>query len=247
MKLVMSELQGKRILITGAGKRIGRAMAVAVANAGADVAIHYSTSADSALEVAEEIKALGREAFLVQADLQDATNLSSIIEKAFLGLGSLDALINNAAIFENLDWQTTNLENWNRHFVINLTAPFFLAQAFAKRLPKGQQGRIINILDWRALRPSGDHLPYTISRAALAALTKSLAVSFAPHILVNGIALGAILPPSDGAETADILNNIPMQRWARLDDVAEVLIFLLSAPDYITGEIIHVDGGRHLM
>ncbi len=247
MKLSNLELEGKRIFITGAGRRIGKAMAVAVANAGADVAIHYSKSADSAAEVAKEIKALGREAVLVPGDLEDATQLHSLIEKAFRALGGLDALINNAAIFDNLNWQTTTLETWNRHIAVNLTAPFFLSQAFASLLPSGEQGRIINILDWRALRPAADHLPYTISKAALAALTKSLAVAFAPRILVNGIALGAILPPSDGAETLNILSNIPVQRWAKLDEVAEVLIFLLKAPAYITGEIIHVDGGRHLV
>ena len=128
---------------------------------------------------------------------------------------------------------------------INLTAPFFLSQAFAKQL--NGEGRIINILDWIALRPRADHFPYTISKAALAALTKSLAVALAPRITVNALALGAILPPADGADYSHIVKNVPMKRWSGENEIEDALIFLLSAPTYITGEILHVDGGRHLV
>jgi NAD(P)-dependent dehydrogenase (short-subunit alcohol dehydrogenase family) len=130
---------------------------------------------------------------------------------------------------------------------INLTAPFLLSQAFARQLPEGENGRIVNLLDWRALRPGADHLPYTISKAGLYALTQSLAAALAPRITVNGLALGAILPPSDGGETDDILQDVPAGRWADLDEVNQVALFLLGGPAYITGEIIHVDGGRHLI
>ncbi len=247
MKLKELPLLGKRILITGASRRIGKALAVASAQAGADIVIHYSTSLADAVAVADEIKSLGRKAFLIQGNLQDTASLPRLLEDAYQSLGGLDALVNNAAIFENLDWRTTTVEAWNRHLTVNLTAPFFLSQTFYQLLPSEKQGRIVNILDWRALRPKGDHFPYTISKAALAALTKSLAVSFAPRVTVNGIALGAVLPPSDGAETATLLEDIPAQRWAMLDEVTEALIFLLSGPAYITGEIIHLDGGRHLI
>jgi pteridine reductase len=130
---------------------------------------------------------------------------------------------------------------------VNLTAPFLLCQAFARQMPSGEAGRIINILDWRALRPAADHLPYTISKAALAALTQSLAVALAPNISVNGLALGAILPPSFGESTACILSSVPADRWAKLDELTQALLFLLTGPAYITGEIIHLDGGRHLI
>jgi pteridine reductase len=103
------------------------------------------------------------------------------------------------------------------------------------------------MLDWRALRPGPDHLPYTISKAALAALTRSLATALAPQITVNGLALGAILPPSDGANIGNILDNIPAHRWANLEEVGQALVFLLDGPTYVTGEILHVDGGRHLV
>ena len=108
-------------------------------------------------------------------------------------------------------------------------------------------GRIVNLIDWRGLRPGPDHLPYTISKAALAALTQSLAVALAPRITVNGLALGAILPPKKGVPAKVNLEQIPARRWANLEEVGQALIFLLDGPAYITGEIIHVDGGRHLV
>ena len=124
--------------------------------------------------------------------------------------------------------------------------PFLLSQIFAKN--NNAKGRkIINILDWRALRPGYDHFPYTISKAALASLTKSMALSLAPNIQVNGLALGAILPPSDGGDESGIINQVPAGRWAAMDELIQAFLFLLTGPEYITGEIIHVDGGRHLV
>ncbi len=108
------------------------------------------------------------------------------------------------------------------------------------------QGRIVNLLDWRALRPGVDHLPYTVAKAGLAALTRSLGISLAPRITVNGLALGAVLPPADGADMSKLIAQVPAGRWAELDEVDAGLLFLLSGPAYITGEILHIDGGRHL-
>jgi pteridine reductase len=139
------------------------------------------------------------------------------------------------------------LADWQRHMDINLTVPFLLSQALARQLPEGKEGRIVNIVDWRALRPGADHFPYTISKAALAALTRSLAAALAPRITVNALAFGAILPPSDRPATAKIIENVPAQRWSKPEEVAEAIVFLLSGPAYITGEIIHLDGGRHLI
>ncbi len=120
-----------------------------------------------------------------------------------------------------------------------------LSQAFAKHVNKG---RIVNILDWRATRPGADHFPYTVTKSALAAMTKSLAVALAPHITVNGLALGAILPPSNQVSASEkIIEAVPAQRWSEAGEVEEALLFLLSGSAYITGEIIHVDGGRHLV
>jgi pteridine reductase len=233
-------------MVTGAARRIGRALALTIAHAGADVVIHYSTSRPEAESARTEIESLGRKAFLLQADLADPDQIIGLIARA-REHGPLFALVNNAAIFEPLNWENTTLQNWNHHLLVNLTAPFLLSQAFARTLGARDSGRIVNLLDWRSLRPGADHLPYTVSKSALAALTSSLAVALAPRVTVNGLALGAILPPSDGAATADILNHIPAHRWADLEEVGQALVFLLDGPAYVTGEIIHVDGGRHLV
>ena len=239
-------LDGKLVLITGGAQRIGRSLALAIAHAGGDVIIHYGRSQNEAEKTRSEIEALGRKAILVQADLADAAQTAALIPR-LSEHGPLFALINNASIFEALTWEDSDLEVWNSHLAINLTAPFLLGQAFAKSLHPEASGRIVNLLDWRSLRPGADHLPYTISKSALAALTQSLAVAFAPRITVNGLALGAILPPSDGNAAKAILDNVPAKRWAVLEEVGQALIFLLDGPSYITGEIVHVDGGRHLI
>lgn len=239
-------LNGKTVLITGAARRIGRSLALAVARAGADVIIHFGNSRSEAESAQAEIQTLGRKAFLLQADLADPIQVAGLMARA-QEFGPVSALVNNAAIFEPLTWDNSNLEAWNQHLMVNLTVPFLLSQAFARSSePRGNR-RIVNLLDWRAERPGPDHLPYTISKAALAALTRSLAVALAPNVTVNGLALGAVLPPSNGKATNDILDRIPAHRWADLEEVGEALLFLLDGPTYITGEIIHVDGGRHLL
>jgi NAD(P)-dependent dehydrogenase (short-subunit alcohol dehydrogenase family) len=239
-------LTDKTILITGSARRVGRSMAIAIAQAGADVIIHHSSSDESADETRSEIRKLGRQAHIIKADLSDYQQTSMLIERAW-SIGSVYAIVNNASIFEKLDITNTTIEAWNRHIDINLTAPFLICQSFAEKMRTGHEGRIVNILDWRALRPGKDHLPYTISKAALVALTKSLAVALSPNIIVNGLAFGAILPPSDGSNSDGILSDVPSGRWAELQEVNSSLIFLLDGPKYITGEIIHLDGGRHLV
>jgi pteridine reductase len=239
-------LSGKKVLITGSGVRLGRAMALAIAKAGGDLVLHYNRSRQPAEELQAEIQSIGRQASLVQADLADPDSTIELISQV-RHYAPLYALVNSAAIFDPLDLRSTTLETWEQHFKVNLTAPFLLSQSFISLIDPDGQGRIVNILDWRALRPGPDHFPYTISKAALAALTHSLAVALAPSITVNGLAFGAILPPSDGAATDKILDNVPADRWANLEEVGEALLFLLVGPTYITGEIIHLDGGRHLI
>jgi len=236
----------KLVLITGAARRVGRELALAIAQAGGDVVIHYGHSQAEAESLQAEIGQLGRSAYLLQAELNDPAQVETLVSRA-CEHGPLFALINNAAIFESLTWESTTLEAWNRHLMVNLTVPLLLSQAFARMLSPEGTGRIINLLDWRALRPGADHLPYTISKAALAALTHSLAIALAPRITVNGLALGAILPPEDGKMPRNILDKVPAGRWADLHEVGQAAIFLLDGPAYITGEIIHIDGGRHLV
>ncbi|MGD9093246.1 MAG: SDR family NAD(P)-dependent oxidoreductase, partial [Anaerolineales bacterium] len=202
------KIEGKNILITGAARRVGRAIALAVAQAGGNVIIHHGHSSDQAKELCNEIKQLGCRAHVIKADLSDPQQTIKLFRHA-MEFGKISGLVNNAAIFEPLTLQKTNLDAWNRHMNINLTSPFLLSQSFARELPEDEQGGIVNILDWRALRPGTDHVPYTISKAALAALTRSLAITLAPRITVNGLAFGAILPPSDGGSVEDVLNGVP--------------------------------------
>jgi len=240
------DLRGKTILITGAARRIGRGLAIACAKAGADVIIHHGHSEQDALQVQREIIALGRQAWILSSDLEKPAGVAQLISDSNQ-IQPLYAVVNSAAIFKPLSLEETSLSDWERHLAINLTAPFLLSQAFANQLSKGATGRIVNLLDWRALRPGADHFPYTISKAGLAALTAALAVALAPGIPVNGLALGAILSPSDRPASPEIIKNVPAGEWGKLEYVEEALLFLLTCPAYITGEIIHVDGGRHLI
>lgn len=239
-------LEGRTILITGAARRLGRVMALACARAGADVLAHHGHSPTEAEELAAEVRALGRQAWVLQADLSDPQETLRLAEEATRGR-TLYALVNSASVFAPLSFQETTLEAWERHLQVNLTAPLLLSQAFERHLGEHGEGRIVNILDWRALRPGVDHFPYTIAKAALAALTRATAQALAPRIQVNGIAFGAILPPSDGAPIKGVIAQTPMRRLAELHEVEQTLLFLLSGPTYITGEIIHLDGGRHLV
>jgi len=236
-------LNGKTILITGGARRVGRLFALACGRAGANVIIHYGTSAREAFDLQKEIASFGPQAWSLPSNLSNADEVSRLISQAN-DLSPLYALVNSAAIFESLSLQDTTLDDWERHLAINLTAPFLLSQAFAKHV---SHGRIVNILDWRAMRPGADHFPYTVTKAALAAMTKSLAVALAPNINVNGLALGAVLPPANAAVSEKLIEQVPAKRWSEAGEVEDALIFLLSGPAYITGEIIHIDGGRHLI
>jgi len=239
-------LVGKTILITGGARRIGRSFSIACAAAGADIILTHAHSPVEAGKVQQEIQRLGRRAWIIQADFSNAEQAISVIRRA-TEQGPLFGLINNAAIFAPVRLSETSLASWEEHLRINLTAPFLLSQGFAAALQPGEKGRIVNILDWRAIRPGRDHFPYTISKAGLAALTRSLALSLAPAITVNGLALGAILPPAGEDFDPQLVKRVPAQRWADLQEVDQALLFLLTGPEYITGEIIHVDGGRHLV
>jgi NAD(P)-dependent dehydrogenase (short-subunit alcohol dehydrogenase family) len=239
-------LINQTILITGSARRLGKVMALAAARSGADVILHHAHSPADVEDVAAQIRSLGRKAWVLEADLNDIEQTQKLMQSAF-SLASVNALINNAAIFKSLDFAHTSINDWSEHLQINLTAPFLLSQAFAAQYQGKQAGRIINMLDWRALRPGKDHFPYTISKSALAAMTSSMALSLAPGIIVNGIALGAILPPGDEDFSPSLIKHVPMQRWSKLEELEDLIIWLLSAPEYITGEIIHLDGGRHLV
>lgn len=234
-------------MITGAGARVGRAIALGLARSGANLLIHYHSSDEGALETARSAEELGAQTALVQADLANPSEAGGLLQLAASRLGEIDVLVNNAAIFGDETLSEMSWKNWEKHISINLASPIFLSQAFGRSIDS-RQGAILNMLDWRALRPGPDHFAYTISKAALAAATKSLAQSLAPAVRVNGLALGAILPPPGEVEKSpELVENVPLNRWGELDEVVDSALFLLAGPTYITGAILYLDGGRHLI
>jgi pteridine reductase len=240
------DLNGHAALVTGAGRRLGRAFAEGLAAKGAGVAVHYRGSEAEAEEVVRAAQRMGATALALQADLADPSQAVSLIDRATAGLGSLDILVNSASIFEPGAFLETDLGAWERHLNVNLTAPFVLSQAFARQRA-GRPGVVVNLLDWRALRPGADRFAYTVSKAALAAMTKALAVSLAPAIRVNGLALGAILPPEGEKPDAErILDRVPAGRWGTVEEAVQALLFLIAGSDFVTGAILHLDGGRHI-
>jgi pteridine reductase len=238
-------LKDKTVLITGSARRLGRLFALTAAKAGANIVLHHNHSPQQADETARAIEKFNVSCTIIKADLANADEILTIFNQLF-EQQTINFLVNSAAIFEPVKFADTSLEQWQTHLQINLTAPFILSQLLASHLDK-KEGRIINIIDWRALRPGRDHFPYTISKAALASMTKSLALNLAPNIQVNALALGAILPPADGNPDEKIIRQVPAQRWADLEEVSQAFLFLLEGPRYITGEIFHLDGGRHLV
>jgi len=240
------QLENKSIFISGGSRRIGKEVALACARAGASIVIHHGHSDDEAEKTAQQIKNLGQEATIIKADFSQPDAAMEIISDRLTGIDNLYGLINNASLFEPIKFSQTKRQQWQTHMDINLTMPFLLSQFFAKNLA-GRKGRIINMLDWRALRPGKDHFPYTITKSALASMTKALALALSPTICVNGLALGAILPPADGGEGKKIIQPVPIGRWAHMREVTDTILFLLAGPEYITGEIIHLDGGRNLV
>jgi pteridine reductase len=240
-------LVNKVALVTGAGVRIGRAIALGLAREGAHVVVHYNSSAGPAQQVVQEIEALGGEAEAIQADLRDVGRLAALVEAGVARWGQVDILVNSAAIFERGTLLATDEANWARHFDINIKAPFFLCQAFARCLQPEQRGHIINIADWRAERPGTQYMAYTLTKSALVALTRSLALALGPNVQVNAIAPGAILPPPDDADRyfERLAERLPLKRTGSPEEIVATVLYLLHS-DFVTGELLHVTGGEHL-
>jgi pteridine reductase len=219
-----------------------------MAERGAQIVVHYNASAGPAQEVVREVEAVGSRAIAVQADLSHPDRAPQILDRAVEASGRADILVNSAAIFEKGSWDRTTEDNWDRHFDINLKSPFFLTQAFARHVGKDRAAHVVNIADWRALQPGVGYVAYTLTKAALVALTKSLALALAPNIQVNAIAPGLILPPPGlGPEYLEqYAPHIPAKRPGSPAEVTKALLCLLDA-DFCSGEILYVTGGEHLV
>jgi NAD(P)-dependent dehydrogenase (short-subunit alcohol dehydrogenase family) len=234
-------------LVTGAGRRIGRVLALAMARSGFDVAIHHHRSADDALSLAEEIRALGRKASVLTADLADEGQARALIGAAGEALGPVTLLVNNASVFEDDRVETFDDRTWRPHIEVNLHAPLILAQAFAAALPADRQGLILNLLDQRVWRPNPQFFTYGLSKAALWAATRTLAQALAPRIRVNGIGPGPTLPSihQTGEAFQAEAANVPLARRADPAEIVAAALYLVDAPS-VTGQMIAVDGGQHL-
>jgi len=241
-------LAGSAALVTGGARRIGRALCLALAQEGATVVVHYGTSKAAAAATVAELEAFGGQAFPLQGDLADPVIAAELPARAAAVAGRpLDILVNNASVFAQGSPESTTREQWDENQAVNLRAPFLLAQAFAAQIPAGGSGNIINLNDFRAIKPGADHFAYTVSKAGLHGLTRSLALALAPSIRVNELALGAVLAPE--AASQDYIHTlkaqIPTGRFPSLDEVCHAMLFLLENKA-ITGQTLFVDGGRHL-
>ncbi len=240
------ELTGTTALVTGGAHRIGRALALTLAEAGCDLVIHYNKSSAAAEETAEEARATGRTVHLIGADLSDPDRAEEIIAAAG-GLAPVQVLVNSAAMFPEDTLLDVGREAFDLTLAVNLRAPVFLTQAFARALPDEVLGAVINVTDWRTARPYPDHFSYTLAKGALDTFTKAAAEALAPRVRVNAVALGAILPPpgKDSAYLRQLALQIPLERAGGTDPVATAVLFLLQNP-FVTGETVRIDGGAHL-
>ena len=243
------ELNNKTALITGSAKRVGKAMALALAKQGCNIVVHYGRSKQEAQQTIGQIKALGVNAWGISANLNNEDEVKTLIPFALQQADRLDILVNSASIFPPEKFLNATSETWDKNMMVNLKAPFILSQNFAQVLPEGNPGKIINLLDATAMRPKNHHFSYTISKVGLEGLTKATAYALAErNIQVNAIALGAILPNINDDPTLfeRLAAGIPARRTGSPQDVIDALLYLLQAGDYVTGEIIRVDGGKHL-
>lgn len=234
-------------VVTGAARRVGREIALAMAERGLGVVVHHGTSTVEANVLVSRIRSQGGTAVAVSADLRDPRAAAMAVFEAAAEIGEVTTLINCAAVFQNRALPWIDLYHCNVHLSVNLLAPIFLSQQFIRQLGEGQRGHIINILDWRAQRPGADHLVYTATKAALSSVTKSLALQLAPLIQVNGLAPGAILPPEDKTNWHEqrAITSIPLKRTGTPKELVDAINFLLDS-NFITGEILNVSGGEEL-
>ncbi|HEY2377760.1 MAG TPA: SDR family oxidoreductase [Gemmatimonadaceae bacterium] len=240
------ELRGRVALVTGAGRRVGRALAVGLGGQGMTVAAHYHASDAGARETAELIRQAGGAAWLVSADLTSGDAPAELVRRVTTELGGLDVLINSSAVMERTPLGEVTAARWDAMMALNLRAPFLLAQAAAPHLAKSH-GAIVNIADLAAFETWPAYIPHGISKSGIVYMTRALARTLAPNVRVNGVAPGAVLLPDGWTEddAAKLRESTPLARLGSPDDVVSAVLYLLGA-DYVTGETLIVDGGRHV-
>jgi pteridine reductase len=242
----MADGRDRVALVTGAGRRVGRALALALGGRGMAVAVHHHESSAGAEDAVATLRATGVNAAAFDADLTDAAAPEALVQRVVAHFGRLDVLVNSAALMRRTPVGEVSVSDWDRMFALNLRAPFFLAQAAAPRL-RASRGTIVNIADLAAFETWPGYIPHGLTKAGLVHMTRALARVLAPDVRVNAIAPGTVLLPDDwsAADAARLNATTPLGRSGTPADVAAALLFLLDA-DYITGETIIVDGGRHV-
>lgn len=241
------QLEGHVALVTGAGRRLGRAMASALAGRGMTLAIHHHASSSGAQQLKQEILDSGGRAACFEADLTDAHAARALPERVVREFGQLDVLVNSAAVMHRLSLEQTTPEQWDAIHNLNLRAVFFCTQGAAPAL-RSSAGRVVNLADLAGLEPWPGFAAHSISKAGVVMLTRVLARALAPQVTVNAIAPGAVLVPEDyDAEERDRLARAtPLRRLGSPSDVTSALLYLLEGGDFVTGEVLIVDGGRHI-
>jgi len=237
-------LAGAAALVTGAGRRLGQAIAVGLARAGCDVAVHYHGSKTGAEETARDVRAAGRRAELLDADLYDAEAARGLADRAAVALGRLEIVVNSAAIMVTQPVETVTPDSWDDTLDLNLRAVFFVAQGAIPHLRRAK-GKIVNLADVAGFEPWPTYVPHCVSKAGVVMLTKALARALAPDVTVNAVAPGPVLLPDawDAATREHIRETTPLQRLGAPGDVVSAVRFLLES-DFVTGTILVVDGGR---
>ena len=238
--------RGKIALVTGGARRVGKAIAYALAWRGADVALHYSSSAAEAEVTAQELRELDVRVELFSANLVEPGAPEALLQRVVDSMGALDVLVNSAAMMLRTPMGQVTHDDWERMFALNVRAPFFLSQAAAPRLAE-RAGCIVNICDLAAYETWPAYVPHGITKAALVQATRALARTLAPGVRVNGVAPGAVLLPDewDDATARRLADTTPLKRVGSAEDVAEAVAYLCGA-EYVTGEVLIVDGGRHV-
>ena len=240
------ELRGRWALVTGAAKRVGRVIALELARHGANVVVHYHSSAPDAASTVGEITALGVQSFAIAADLGKPAAVAALAREADTRSGGVSVLVNSASNYLRVPFDDLTEAVWDASLDVNLKAPFLLAWHLGRAMRARGEGRIVNIADWAGERPYNDYLPYCVSKAGVICLTKALAKALAPTIQVNAVSPGPVLLPEDmsEAERAAVTRATPLKRVGRPEDVAACVRFLVTEANFSTGAIFHVDGGR---
>jgi NAD(P)-dependent dehydrogenase (short-subunit alcohol dehydrogenase family) len=242
------ELHGRTALVTGAAKRVGRAIALAMAGRGADVLIHYKSSASEAKQTVEAVERLGRRAVAIQADLAEPDQVETLAEDAVKTCGRIDVLVNSAAIFRKTPLDQLTVQDWDQFLRVNLTGPFFLARRLGLLMRRQGMGKIINVADVAGITPWADFLPYSVSKGMVITMTQGLAKALAPEVQVNAVVPGTVLPAEEYGEQEreSIIRRTPLKRIGDPADVAQTVLFLVEGSDFITGQVVVVDGGRSI-